>query len=396
MLAPSGLRRLGQLWSEVKAALFASDLDASQKELRAQARSAAPVIWLVGKTGAGKTAIVSALTGDPRAEIGEGYQPCTRAAAFYDVPEEAPFLRFLDTRGLEEAGYDAAEDIAWCEAQAHLLLAVMQVDDPAQEPVMKVLRQARRRHPDWPLVVAQTGLHRRYPPGAGHPEGFDEAKLPESLKDALAYQRGLFKGLPGDDPPVFVPIDFTQPGDGYEPQAYRLTALDAALESAMPDALDALHAARADEGNDRRQRAARRTVYAYVALAAAAGAVPVPLAGMAGLAAMQGAMLNRLARRYEVEWTPGLFGAFAGSLGLGTIGWFGARFLVAEAVKLVPLLGTAAGMALNAGTAAAFTAGTGEAALVFLRAERAGQAAPPEEVRQAYREAFRAWRARRT
>lgn len=395
MFPPIGLRKLAQLWDEVKAALLASDLDEAQTELRAQAREVAPVIWLIGKTGAGKTAIVSALTGDPRAEIGEGYQPCTRQAAFYDVPEEAPFLRFLDTRGLEEAGYDPAEDIAWCEAQAHLLLAVMQVDDPAQEPVMKVLRQARRRHPDWPLVVAQTGLHRHYRPGTGHPAGFDEAQLPEALADAIAYQRRLFRGLPGDDPPVFVPLDFTQAGDGFEPQAYRLEALDAALDSVLPDALDALHAARADEGNDVRQKAARRTVYAYVALAAAAGAVPLPLAGMAGLAAMQGAMLNRLARRYEVEWTPSLFGAFAGSLGLGTIGWFGARYLVAEAVKLVPVLGTAAGIALNAGTAAAFTAGTGEAALVFLRAVRAGQSAPPEEVRQAYRDAFRAWRARR-
>ncbi|MBS7810389.1 YcjF family protein [Roseococcus pinisoli] len=395
MSPTSGLRRLGRLWSDVKAALFASDLDAAQDEIRVQARSTAPVIWLVGKTGAGKTAIVSALTGDPRAEVGEGYQPCTRQASFYDVPEEAPFLRFLDTRGLEEAGYDPAEDIAWCESQAHLLLAVMQVDDPAQEPVMKVLRQARRRHPDWPLVVAQTGLHRRYRPGTGHPASFDEAALPESLADALAHQRGLFRGLPGEDKPVFVPIDFTQPEDGFEPRAYRLEALDAALEAAMPDALDALHAARADEGNDSRQRAARRTVYAYVTLAAAAGAVPIPLAGMAGLAAMQGAMLNRLARRYEVEWTPSLFGAFAGSLGVGTIGWFGARYLVTEAVKLVPVLGTAAGMALNAGTAAAVTAGTGEAALVFLRALRAGQSAPPEEVRQAYRDAFRAWRARR-
>jgi uncharacterized protein (DUF697 family) len=132
-----------------------------------------------------------------------------------------------------------------------------------------------------------------------------------------------------------------------------------------------------------------------VALAAAAGAVPIPLAGMAGLAAMQGAMLNRLARRYEVEWTPRLFSAFAGSLGLGTLGWFGARYLVAEAVKLVPVLGTVAGVALNAGTAAAFTAGTGEAALVFLRGVRAGQAAPDEEVRQAYRDTFRVWRERR-
>ncbi|MDB5412211.1 MAG: hypothetical protein JWR10_546 [Rubritepida sp.] len=387
---------LGRFWTEVKAALFASDVDAAQTELRDRARTAAPVIWLIGKTGAGKTAIVSALTGDPRAEIGEGYQPCTRLASFYDVPEEAPFLRFLDTRGLEEAGYDPAEDIAWCEAQAHLLLAVMQVDDPAQEPVMRVVREARRRHPDWQLIVAQTGLHRRYPPGTSHPESFDETALPESLRDALTYQRGLFRNLPGREPPIFVPLDFTQPEDGHVPADYRLAALDAALESVLPAALGALHAARADEGNDRRHARARRTIYAYVALAAAAGAVPIPLAGAAGLAAMQGAMLNRLARRYEVEWTPGLFAAFAGCLGFGALGWFAMRYLVAEMVKLVPGLGTAAGMALNAGTAAAFTAGTGEAACVFLRAERMGQSAPPEEVRRAYRDAFRGWRARRT
>src|SRR6266404_6571469 len=90
----------------------------------------------------GKTAIVAALTGDPRADIGEGFEPCTRAAAFYDVPSEAPLLRFLDTRGLGEADYDPAKDIAWCEGQSHLLLVAMQVDDPVQESVMRVLREA--------------------------------------------------------------------------------------------------------------------------------------------------------------------------------------------------------------------------------------------------------------
>jgi predicted GTPase len=68
--------------------------------------------WLLGKTGAGKTAIVAALTGDQRVEIGQGFEPCTRTAAFYDVPREEPLLRFLDTRGLGEGNYDAASDIA--------------------------------------------------------------------------------------------------------------------------------------------------------------------------------------------------------------------------------------------------------------------------------------------
>ena len=74
---------------------------------RASARRLnALVVWLLGKTGAGKTAIVAALTGDLRAEVGRGFEPCTWTASFYDVPPEAPLLRFLDTRGLGEASYD--------------------------------------------------------------------------------------------------------------------------------------------------------------------------------------------------------------------------------------------------------------------------------------------------
>ena len=71
---------------------------------------------------------------------------------FYDVPPEVPLLRFLDTRGLGEPDYDPANDIAWCEGQSHLLLIVMQVADPAQHTVLRVLREARHRHPDWPVI----------------------------------------------------------------------------------------------------------------------------------------------------------------------------------------------------------------------------------------------------
>jgi predicted GTPase len=84
---------------------------AERNSARERAQTTAPVVWLLGKTGAGKTAIVSALTGDPRAVIGEGFEACTRTAAFYDVPAEAPLLRFLDTRGLGEVRYDPASDI---------------------------------------------------------------------------------------------------------------------------------------------------------------------------------------------------------------------------------------------------------------------------------------------
>ena len=39
-----------------------------------------PVIWLFGKVQSGKTAIIRALTGAERAQIGSGFAPCTRWA----------------------------------------------------------------------------------------------------------------------------------------------------------------------------------------------------------------------------------------------------------------------------------------------------------------------------
>lgn len=375
-------------WDRVADALLGDAPGGSEQALLEDARRAAPVLWLLGKTGAGKTAIVSALTGDPRAEIGPGFAPCTREARFYDAPPEAPILRFLDTRGLEEAGYDAAEDMAWCEAQAHCVLAVVQAQDRGQAAVLRALREARRRHPDWPLVVAQTGLHRLYRAGERHAEPW-----PDHVEAALAHQRTLFADLPGP-PPVFVPIDFTEPEDGIEPRLFRLEALETALAAALPDAVAALHAARADSGHDARARRARQSLYAYAGLSAGAGAVPVPWLGAAGLAALQAAMLRAMARHFGVAWTRPLFARFAGALGVGTLGWFALRYGVAEAAKLIPGAGTVAAGAANAATGAAFTAGTGEAALVFLRAERRGQSAPREAVRRAYAEGFRGWRAR--
>jgi hypothetical protein len=114
---------LDQLWNAVGEVEF-SDLTRSAADAegtRTHAQAIAPVVWLLGKTGAGKTAIVAALTGNPRAAVGEGFEACTQTAAFYDVPREVPLLRFLDTRGLGEADYDPAQDIAWCEDHSHLV-----------------------------------------------------------------------------------------------------------------------------------------------------------------------------------------------------------------------------------------------------------------------------------
>jgi uncharacterized protein (DUF697 family) len=386
---------LDRLWKAVSDALFRNvetSGHAGMERARERARANAPVVWLLGKTGAGKTAIVAALTGDPRAEVGTGFEPCTRTAAFYDVPPEAPLLRFFDTRGLGEASYDPTEDMAWCEQQSHLLLVVMQISDPVQDVVLRPLRAARRRHPDWPVVVAQTGLHRLYPAGMQHPSVYpytggpeDERQpaLPHALRQALAHQRQQFEELPGP-PPRFVAIDFTLPQDGFAPLDFGLEALWRALEEAGCSAFEALHFARADTESDRIRARARPLIYGHGAAAAGAGAVPIPIIGIGGLAGSIAIMLRALAIRYQAPWTPRTFAQFSGAVGGGALSWWMLRYGLREALKFVPVVGALAAGALNAAAAFGITVAMGEAACVWLAHQRRGSTAPTEQVRRAF------------
>ena len=391
---------LDRLWTSVGDSLFGGGgrSGSASTEARQRAQLNALVVWLLGKTGAGKTAIVAALTGDARAEVGLGFEPCTRTAGFYDVPPEAPLLRFLDTRGLGEASYDPSSDISWCEEQSHLMLVVMQLSDPSQHMVLKALEQARREHPSWPIVVAQTGLHRLYTRGMGHPlpypftggpEDISQPSLPHPLRQALAHQRALLDGLPGPGP-RFVPIDFTLPEDGFPPPAYGLDLLWQVLEEVGPVAFEALHRANTDADSDRTHAKARPLIYGYGAAAAGAGAVPVPLIGIGGLAGVITLMLRTLASRYDVAWTRSAFGHFSAAVGGGALVWWTLRYGMREILKLIPVAGTVAAGALNAASGFAVTVAIGEAACVWLAYQRRGLDAPTAEVRRAFAEGLKA------
>src|SRR5438093_6760647 len=81
------------------------------EELRRKAP--VPVFWLFGKTQSGKTSLIKFLTGADDAEIGQGFRPCTRFSREFHFPTaEVPLLTFLDTRGMEEPGYDPHDDLA--------------------------------------------------------------------------------------------------------------------------------------------------------------------------------------------------------------------------------------------------------------------------------------------
>src|SRR5262249_38128805 len=124
---PSGERciMLKELWGRVRGFFSPqlSDEELQQHLERLRKEAPTPVFWMLGKTQSGKTSIVRYLTGAERAEIGKGYQPCTRFSSRYVFPmEQTPLLCFLDTRGLDEPSYDPAEDIASFDAETHVVI----------------------------------------------------------------------------------------------------------------------------------------------------------------------------------------------------------------------------------------------------------------------------------
>ena len=386
-------------WNKLKQALGAAATDPGRVEAALEAaaeQQPPPVMWLLGTTQAGKTSIIRTLTGNTAVEIGNGFRPCTRRSYLYEFPAGAPVLSFLDTRGLGEVAYDPAEDIALCETRAHLVITVVRVTETRPRAVLEVLRGIRKRHPDWPVIVAQTCLHTAYPDGAEHvlPYPFSspdwQERVPADLRRLLLVQREAFATLPGAGEVMWVPVDFTLAEDGFEPADYGADALWNAIDHAM--FMDLRARVVADDGvADVFWRDAHPKVVGYSLAAAVAGGVPV--VDLALLPSVQAAMIYALAETYGVQWTARNSREFLGLLGAGFLVAYGGRSLGRSLAKLLPVWGQTAGIAWGAAAGGAITFGLGKAACHYLARKRGGQAVSAEQLREVYREALHEGRA---
>lgn len=386
-------------WRSLRLALGRPDIDSEQLQQalhEAAVRQSVPVLWLLGTAQSGKTSIVRALTGSTRAEIGNGFQPCTRTASVYDFPADAPVVSFLDTRGLGEVDYAPDDDIAVCESRAHLVIAVASVDDPRPAVLLEVLRAVRRRHPDWPVVVVQTCLHKVYPEAAEHvlPYPFDrpgwEGRVPEDLRRLLLAQREQVGTLPGHGAVCWVPIDFTPPGDGFEPVDYGIDALWSAIEHASSLGLRARLCADPSV-NDIYSRAAHPHIVGFSMAAGAVGALPV--IDLALVPVLQARLLHLLAGLYRLPWTTRNSSEFLGLLGGGLATAYGLRLGGRSLLKLIPGWGQTVGAVWGASASGATTYALGKAACVYLARRREGHSVDAEALREAYREALAKGRA---
>ena len=138
---------MSRLWNALKRTVTGDaspppDVEATLAAVRDQ--MPAPVFWLLGKTQSGKTSLVRFLTGAEDAAIGSGFRPCTKSSRLYQFPTpDAPLLTFLDTRGVDEPGYDPTEDLAQFDSKAHVIVVTAKATDFAQGNVRHALERIR-------------------------------------------------------------------------------------------------------------------------------------------------------------------------------------------------------------------------------------------------------------
>lgn len=383
------------MWKKIYSTVFMprlDDEDINERLASLKSSMPTPVFWLLGKTQSGKTSIIKALTGDSRAQIGNGMQACTKTAFMYDFPDsEDCILRFLDTRGLGEVDYEPDCDIEAFREQTHILIVVMKAMDHSQHAVMAAMRSIHKAKPDWPVIVVQTALHEGYPePGFEHliPYPFDAEDwadaIPENLRRSLLEQRTLFKGIDAH----FVPVDLTLPEDGYQPVNYGLEAFWRSLETALPHGIAImLHDMKEirKELQDVYSTAAHPHIIAYALLSGAAGAVPVPFVDIPVVTLVQAKMFQAIASIYNYKLDRKSWVEVSSALGITLLTNIGRR----ELVKLIPVYGLAVSSVLTAAT----TYALGKTLTVYLQNLRNGKELSSELFRIIYTEQFELGRA---
>ncbi|NHN35752.1 kinase [Pseudomaricurvus alcaniphilus] len=348
-----------------------------------------PTLWLLGKTGAGKSSIVQKMTGASAAEIGNGFMPCTRDAQAYQYPAELPILRFMDTRGLGEADYDASEDLQFLGETSHALLIVIRLGDGEQSAVLSALRQIRnsarqiqREH----VMVVHTG--------ASDIDSEHDRRRALADKQAQVEQvwgaeldHCLVDFSPLDSLPVdSSPMDRTQVNSDGGLNDLGEAELKEMLSARLPELRLWLQKRQHRDLERANFERLRSQVLWYAGTAAASDAIPA--VGLISVPAIQGKMLHSLARHYDIQWDKRNFSEFSAALGGSFALRYGTSLGMRQLAKLIPAYGQLAGAALAVTVSYASTYAIGRAACSYLYHQKTKTPLSDGALQALYREAM--------
>ena len=360
-----------------------------------------PRLWMLGKTGSGKTSIIRYLTGATGAEVGNGFKPQTKFSQQYDFPDDdVPLVQFLDTRGLGEAGYDPAADLKAFQDGTHLLIVTVRLTDQATDRLTSPLAKIRQANPNRPVLLVITCLHDAYTPDQHDlqhptPDPFDalthddfrrsslSPSLEQSISQAIApncarllnekFKR--FEGLFD----YWTAIDLTKPEDGFEEAEFGGQRLKSAIIELLPEAYRQAISQIEDLNQlltEAQQSRVAPVIMAHCLLAASAAVVPVPWVDIPLVLGIQSRLAYKLAEMNGQKLDAQTISRVSASLGSR----IAVRMGIRGTLKFIPWVGSA----VNSAATFAITYASGWAWNWYFMKIGQGHVPTAEELKEVY------------
>ena len=332
-------------------------------------------VLIVGNTGVGKSTLINAVFQGDLASTGQG-RPISQNVE--EITKEGIPLSIFDTRGLENKDY--RKILAELEAE---------IDKRGRRPDPKqhihiawvcILEDSRRvQSAEEDLVALLTKLN--IPTiavitKARADDGFRDivVEILPDAKDVIRVQAKEERLDNGSTNPIHGLQELVDKTIQFVPEAHQ----------------NAFIAAQRVDINLKKKKS-RRTVMVAAASAAGIGFAPVPFADAVGIIPIQVGMLASISATFGLSVNAGSLTTLLGAIFAGAGGPLAGKTLVANLVKMFPVVGTIAGGAISGPTAGALTAVLGEAYIAViarLLQQNEGELPTFNEVAEAFKKEY--------
>ena len=328
-------------------------------------------VLIAGKTGVGKSTLINEIFHGQLAETGQG-KPVTKETRKY-TKKGIP-LAIYDTRGLE-----LEEDRKPLEELEEFVRQQKDSEDARQHIHIAWIcfTEGMRRVED-----AEIELHQML---AAH---MPILGVITKAQNDRGFKAEVERLLPRAKNVVRVRALPERFDDGHEMKQMGLQELVEATMELIPEATQLAFAAAQKVSIDLKKNAAHKVVAGAATAAAGVGAIPIPASDAVALVPIQITMLAGISKVFGIglslEFLATLVAAMAGTVGATVAG----RAIVSSLLKLIPGVGSVAGGAIAATTAAALTTALGElyiAVLVKLTADSGGDAPSPDDIAREFK-----------